>query len=888
MKQLLLLLFFFLFINSSTGQNLVLDPSFEQSSYPPSTTWKLYIGTVDLFDNRGSEYIQRHQLHKEPSTFSPYSGNRCMGGFFVKNQGELFYGSLLEPLKNGQVYDVSMFVKLDKVYSYPMEEIPVYFSTKAPKGNLGNVEYTSLRGSEKLIKNHYWTRISGTYRAKGGEQFITIGNFKNSNFKQRHGNSNAGSGYYVMDDVSVVPVKEQATISKKNNNNNVVSISPPIFEKFYKKEPIELYFNNNSTDITQTYLNELKQQLSFLVSNSTVCLKIEGHTDNVGNHKSNNILSERRAEKVAQFFIQNGIKANRLTTKGHGSSQPIAANTSEIGRQKNRRVSIHFELTPLNDIQKEALRDFAKLYGYIRYFHPSTESQQIDWNDFAAYGVHELRKVTTISAALETLKQLFLPIAPSVQICDATPCTASVVKTLEKSKFQTKYWEYFGLGGGNPVYEHQLVTKETKEKLFDNFPKQRSITASLVLGKHWDIPIVLPDLESKTKTKKGILYRKKINVTQVFKEDMYIANSIILWNIIQHFYPYHEEINLDWESALIQILSEAVTIQSDQQFDCFIKKCSEKIKDGHSFVSHKSEGKMMTLPFELTLADNEIIVSRTGIKNIKVGDKILSIDGQKAQKHFNTLKKLISGSESWKKWNALERFGTGKQYSIADIELERSGKIHPVSVKRDWPKYKNNYCQKLDDDVYYIDLTQIYEVDTLLKKIDELNAAKGIIFDIRGYLTFEHTKLLSHFITQKDTVCNWIKTPKIILPNQAENNYEEIGWKLEIEKPTIQVPMIFLTNGKAISASESFLLFIKHYQIGKIIGEPTAGANGSRNWQELLGDYSFHWTGEIVKKFDGSNFHNIGVIPDILLYPKASDWIQSKDTLLTYAINEFK
>ena len=258
----------------------------------------------------------------------------------------------------------------------------------------------------------------------------------------------------------------------------------------------------------------------------------------------------------------------------------------------------------------------------------------------------------------------------------------------------------------------------------------------------------------------------------------------------------------------------------------------------------------------------------------------MSIKGKQANSRFIF--------ESWKKSNALERFGIGKQYSVAQIELERGGRNYKVSIKRDWSKYENSYFQKLDNGIYYIDLTEVYEVDSLLKRLDELNTAKGIIFDIRGYLTFDYFKVLSHFITQKDTVNNWIRTPEIMLPNQVECSYHKTGWELEIRKPTIQVPMFFLTDGKAISASESFLLFIKHYQIGKIIGEPTAGANGSRNWQQLLGDYSFHWTGQIVKKFNGSDFHNIGVIPDIFLYPKASDWKQGKDTMLEYAVNQFR
>jgi outer membrane protein OmpA-like peptidoglycan-associated protein len=68
---------------------------------------------------------------------------------------------------------------------------------------------------------------------------------------------------------------------------------------------------------------------------------ISGHTDNVGSDASNQTLSEHRASAVQQYFVtQEGISAARLTVKGYGESQPVADNTSEQGRARNRRVEV--------------------------------------------------------------------------------------------------------------------------------------------------------------------------------------------------------------------------------------------------------------------------------------------------------------------------------------------------------------------------------------------------------------------------------------------------------------------------------------------------------------------------------------------------------------------
>jgi OOP family OmpA-OmpF porin len=67
---------------------------------------------------------------------------------------------------------------------------------------------------------------------------------------------------------------------------------------------------------------------------------IDGHTDNVGSDAYNLDLSQRRAEAVRAFLVQNGIRGTRVTAQGQGESSPVASNTTEAGRQQNRRVEI--------------------------------------------------------------------------------------------------------------------------------------------------------------------------------------------------------------------------------------------------------------------------------------------------------------------------------------------------------------------------------------------------------------------------------------------------------------------------------------------------------------------------------------------------------------------
>ncbi|MFW5960472.1 MAG: OmpA family protein, partial [Chitinivibrionales bacterium] len=67
---------------------------------------------------------------------------------------------------------------------------------------------------------------------------------------------------------------------------------------------------------------------------------IEGHTDNTGSDEFNKVLSEKRAESVKEFMIEQGVAEKRLTAEGYGFSRPVADNSTKEGRAKNRRVDL--------------------------------------------------------------------------------------------------------------------------------------------------------------------------------------------------------------------------------------------------------------------------------------------------------------------------------------------------------------------------------------------------------------------------------------------------------------------------------------------------------------------------------------------------------------------
>ena len=82
----------------------------------------------------------------------------------------------------------------------------------------------------------------------------------------------------------------------------------------------------------------LDELVNFLELKPSMEIEIHGHTDNIGNSKTNLLLSHNRAESVMYFLISSGIAKERLSSKGFGQEKPNRSNKTLKGRAFNRRV----------------------------------------------------------------------------------------------------------------------------------------------------------------------------------------------------------------------------------------------------------------------------------------------------------------------------------------------------------------------------------------------------------------------------------------------------------------------------------------------------------------------------------------------------------------------
>jgi outer membrane protein OmpA-like peptidoglycan-associated protein len=100
----------------------------------------------------------------------------------------------------------------------------------------------------------------------------------------------------------------------------------------------DIYYATARAEIESSSLLTLDLFAQYLIEHPSMEIEIRGHTDNVGNEKANLALSKERAFEVLTYLTSKGVDGNRMTYEGFGPSRPVADNSTEEGRAKNRRT----------------------------------------------------------------------------------------------------------------------------------------------------------------------------------------------------------------------------------------------------------------------------------------------------------------------------------------------------------------------------------------------------------------------------------------------------------------------------------------------------------------------------------------------------------------------
>lgn len=341
------------------AQNLIPNPGFEVYQKCPRHLGNFHEDVAQWTTPTAGSTDYFHLCSQHMGTPENFNGaqktldGQGYAGFYAYAPGdyrEYLQVKLKAPLSKGISYLLSFHVSLAERSDFAVRDFGVLFSSDALSLN---TKKTLTRGKRYAIPGntyHYleisndgfvtdtseWIRVETEIIAKGTEQFLILGNFRTNRETRTHRterNSNKGAYYYI----------DQVELKEHPENKLVADASPGELEPgSFLLDSLQVFrsllFEFDTYRLSGSGKEELKSLYGFLEADPALELHLGGHTDATGSPQYNQRLSERRCEAVASYLIALGMPTNRIHWQGYGASQPVASNTTEAGRTRNRRV----------------------------------------------------------------------------------------------------------------------------------------------------------------------------------------------------------------------------------------------------------------------------------------------------------------------------------------------------------------------------------------------------------------------------------------------------------------------------------------------------------------------------------------------------------------------
>lgn len=362
--------------DTAARTNLVFNGSFEDYRYCPRKVDAVGVltivegwyqptrGSADYFNACSSREcgVPDNKLGRQ----QPHDGNAYCGIYCSKNDyREYLQTRLRRRLHPGDSIRLTFWASLSEQSNGAISTLGGLFTPQSISDTVRSLflrkEYEQLPGNiSQIIATPFepqvlhsadtalddtqgWQRISGTFVAEGGEQYITIGNF---NTAERSGYHEIDTltkllpgAYYYIDDITVECLNCADPVTDDLNfDSTYLTPEQPAFAVGSTFVMKDIFFEFDKSTLLQQSYFELVKLITLLQTYPGMRIEIRGHTDAKGSDSYNLRLSENRARAVADYLISKGISEKRIQSKGFGKSVPIDTNDTEEGRAHNRRV----------------------------------------------------------------------------------------------------------------------------------------------------------------------------------------------------------------------------------------------------------------------------------------------------------------------------------------------------------------------------------------------------------------------------------------------------------------------------------------------------------------------------------------------------------------------
>lgn len=519
--------------------------------------------------------------------------------------------------------------------------------------------------------------------------------------------------------------------------------------------------------------------------------------------------------------------------------------------------------------QTEKLVQLAKVWGFLKYYHPNVSKGKFDWDEELFRIIPKLENAKNKNE-VSTVYINWLESLGKVRNC--RKCEKQITGVFDQN---------FNLDWISDTSYFNLELTKKLEKIETN---RR-------LGKKHYVDYK----------------RKKLSAAQMINEKKYDQNSwkdsnirlITLfryWNFVEYFYPYKYQTDTSWEKVLEYSIPVFLNAKTETGFHLAMLELVASINDSHGeFVTLKTFEYFGSkfLPVTIEYMDDKYVVtgfyddSLALIDDFRIGDVITKINGTDVSKKYDLIKKYIVGSnESRKKSRSFKYLFNGSTDSVL-IQFNREGRLYSKVVHRynykdfNLTKRKEPSYGVLSNNTGYINMGWL-ERDSVNKVFNSLDKTDGLILDFRnGSPNGTWDLVIEYISSEKNDFCRIIY-PLLNYPGKFVSKEPFICGTNSPRK--YKGKIVLLVNENTQSHGEYSVMSLQTGDNVITIGSRTSGADGNTTTLNLFDNYKTMITGTGVFYPDMSITQRKGVKIDYEITPTIEGVSKNKDELLLKAI----
>jgi hypothetical protein len=550
---------------------------------------------------------------------------------------------------------------------------------------------------------------------------------------------------------------------------------------------------------------------------------------------------------------------------------------------------------PLDERELQNVAAATRLLGQLWFFHPSPAAVEFAaWDRFAVRLMEVARPAESVDDLCQRLLQECALLAPSVQLWVGDAAAAPPLSSPPAVGSSLWTWRHKGAGRvakGESAYTSRVLKRRLDGPLAAAEHAANHVELELGGGVSARIPfrVVVTPGQRKAAVRASWLGAEAPKLS-AHHRDTRLAAVAMAWCVFEHFYPYFDVVEVDWPGELRRALAAAAVAADDDALAVVLERLVARLQDGHGAVVWHQQPQTF-LPIAVRFVGSDLVVLASKDPVLRPGDVVLSIDDRSIAAISDELRRRTSaatrGFADFLIATQLTMFASADPAilkvrrvdgSIADLRLARTSDYFHAEEPR-----RPAAGAELAPGIVYFDLNGA-EDGALAEVLPTLTAAKGVVFDLRGYPGSAGYTLLTHLISARATSARW-NVPVVTRPGREHWAWDESGrWDLRPQQPHIGGKVAFLTDGRAVSYAESVMGIVEAYQLGAIVGSATAGTNGNVNLFDLPGGFTIAWTGMRVLKHDGGRHHGVGIVPTVPAEPTVAGIAAGRDEVLERAI----